>query len=96
MGVWPNIDDIRTVEEAAGIFPSSLEIRKALHSFMRSCKGMNNKTAKKVLEAIEDTAELNKNFDPEFLWPEAPETESNDPMDEFGEWHRTQAILTTI
>ena len=96
MGVWPIIEDIRTVEEAAGMFPSSLEIRKALHAFMRSCKGMNNKTAKKVLEAIEDTAELNKTFDPEFLWPEAPETESEDPVDEFGEWHRTQAILTTI
>ena len=96
MGVWPIIEDIRTAEEAAGIFPSSLEVRKALHSFMRSCKGLNNKTAKKVLEAMEDTAELNKNFDPEFLWPEAPETESEDLVDEFGEWHRTQAILTTI
>ena len=94
MGVWPNIDDIRTVEEAAGIFPSSLEIRKALHSFMRSYKGMNNKTAKKVLKAIRHCG--HKNFHPEFLWPKAPETESNDPVDEFGEWHRTQAILTTI
>ena len=90
MGIWPVIEDIRTSEEAANIFPTSMEIRKALHSFMRTCKGLSNKAAKKVMEALEDTDELNKSIDPEFIWPEAAETESEEPVEELGEWHYVQ------
>ena len=90
MGIWPVVEDIRTEEEAAGIYPTSMETRKALHSFMRSCKGLNNKTAKKVMEALLDLEELNKSIDPEFIWPEAADVESDEPFDELGKWHDVQ------
>ena len=76
--------------KTAGIYPTSMETRKALHSFMRSCKGLNNKTAKKVMEALLDLEELNKSIDPEFIWPEAADVESDEPFDELGKWHDVQ------
>ena len=88
MGVFPIIEDLRKDEEVANISPTSLEVRTALHIFMRKVRGFNSKSAKKVLEAMEDTAtELAKNYDPEMIWPEAASVEGDDPVDELGEWH---------
>ena len=37
---------------------------------------------------MEDTAaEVAKNYDPELIWPEAANVESDEPVDELGEWH---------
>ena len=88
MGVFPIIEDLRKEEEVANVCPTSLEVRTALHNFMRTGKGFNNKTAKKVLEAMEDApAEVAKNYESEFIWPEAASVEGDEPVDELGEWH---------
>ena len=66
--------------------PTSLEIRKSLHNFLRSVRGLNNKTAKKVMEALEDMAtEASRSYDPDYIWPESITEESNEPVDELGE-----------
>ena len=87
MGIWPMIEDMRTEAETANIMPTSMEIRKGLHSFMRTCKGFNNKSARKVMESLEDATEHSKPFEPDFIWPEAAEVEGEEPVDELGEWH---------
>ena len=88
MGVLPVIEDLRTELEIASISPSSLEIRKALHNFLRSVRSLNNKTAKKVMEAMEDMAtEVGRSYDPEYIWPEAVTEESEEPVNELGELH---------
>ena len=88
MGVFPIIEDLRSEVEVANVCPTSLEIRTSLHNFMRTVKGFNNKSAKKVMEAMEDTAaEVAKNFEPEVIWPEAASVESDEPVDELGKWH---------
>ena len=85
MGVFPIMEDLRGEEETTNVFPTSLEVRTALHNFMRTVKGFNNKSAKKVMEAMEDiTAEMAKNYDPELIWPEAVSVESDEPVDELG------------
>ena len=72
MGILPVIEDVRTEGEVANIYPTSLEIRTAMHNFMRTVRAYNNKTAKKVIEAMEDmTTEVNKSYDPDFIWPDA-------------------------
>ena len=86
MGILPVIEDVRKEEEIASISPTSLEIRTALHNFLRTVKGLNNKSAKKVMEAMEDmNTEVAKTFEPEFIWPEAAGVESEEPVDELGE-----------
>ena len=88
MGILPVIEDVRKEEEIANISPSSMEIRTALHNFLRTVKSLNNKSAKKVIEAMEDmNTEVAKTFDPEFVWPEAAGVETDEPVDELGEWH---------
>ena len=88
MGILPVIEDLRSEEEVASVSPSSLQIRKALHNFLRSVRGLNNKTAKKVMEAMEDMAtEAGRSFDPDYIWPEAVTEESDEPVDELGELH---------
>ena len=44
-----------------------------LNAFMQTCKGFNDKSAKKVMESLEDTAEHSKQLEPEYIWPEAPD-----------------------
>ena len=86
MGILPVIEDMRTEEEVANISPSSLEIRKAVHNFLRSVKSLNNKSAKKVMEAMEDmTTEVSRSYEPDYIWPEAVTEESDEPVDELGE-----------
>ena len=88
MGVFPIMEDLRGEEETTNVFPTSLEVRTALHNFMRTVKGFNNKSAKKVMEAMEDiTVEMAKNYDPELIWPEAASVESDEPVDELGKCH---------
>ena len=86
--VFPIIEDLMSEDEVANVCPTSLEIRTSLHNFMRTVKGFNNKSAKKVMEAMEDTAaEVAKNYEPEVIWPEAASVESDEPVDELGKWH---------
>ena len=88
MGVLPIIEDLRTELEIASVSPSSLEVRKALHNFLRSVRGLNNKTAKKVMEAMEDMAtEVGRCYDADYIWPEAVTEESEEPVNELGELH---------
>ena len=95
LGVLPIIEDVRRTDGEALVRPSSWDVRVALHSFLRSCKGMNNKSAKKTLEAMEDIAtEAAKSLDPEFLWPEHAAAEGEDPVDDLGEWH--EYCITSI
>ena len=92
MGVLPVIEDLRTELEVSSMSPSSLEIRKALHNFLRSVRSFNNKTAKKVMEAMEDMAtEAGRSFDPDYIWPESVTEESDEPVDELGELHEYYA-----
>ena len=88
MGVLPIIEDLRTEMEIASVSPSSLEVRKALHNFLRSVRSLNNKTAKKVMEAMEDmAAEAGRCYDADYIWPEAVTEESEEPVNELGELH---------
>ena len=91
-GIFPVIEDLRKGDVAR---PSSWEIRVALHNFLRSCKGFNNKSAKKTLEAMDDiAAEASKNFEPECIWPEHVAAEGDEPIDELGKWQNiVQSIL---
>ena len=43
MGILPVIQDVRSNDQIADQFPSSMEIRKAMSHFLRGCQGFNNK-----------------------------------------------------
>ena len=87
-GVFPVIEDLRGGEDSSSR-PTSWEIRVALHAFMRSCKGFNNKSAKKTIDAMEEiAAESARNFEPECLWPEHVAAEGEEPIDELGKWRK--------
>ena len=59
-----------------------------LLSITSTVNGFNNKSAKKVMEAKEDTAaKVDKNYEPELIWTDAASAESDEPVDELGEWH---------
>ena len=78
--------------EIASVSPSSLEIRKLLHNFLQSVRSLNNKTAKKVMKAMEDmVTEAGRSYDPEYIWPEAVTEESEEPVNELGELHEHYA-----
>ena len=93
LGILPAIEDLRKTEEEAAVRPSSWDIRVALHCFLRTCKGFNNKSAKKTLEAMEEIEiEAAKSLDPEYLWPEHASSEGEEPVDELSEWLNTVQI----
>ena len=98
MGILPVIEDVRTEVEVANIGPSSLEIRKALHNFLRSVRSLNNKSAKKVMEAMDDMAtEVGRSYEADYIWPESVNEESEEPVDELGECHEfTLGNIITI
>ena len=87
MGVLPLLEDLRSQDEIANLFPNSWDIRVATNSFLRSSKGFNSKTAKKVMEAMDDMdTEMSRSFEPEFLWPEHASSEGEEPVEDLGKW----------
>ena len=94
MGILPVIEDLRSEGEIASLFPSSWDIRSALFNFMRTVKGFNNKSVKKIMEAMDDIeTELSRSLDPEFVWPECVASEGDEPVeDELGKWHKVQTV----
>ena len=58
-------------------------------------KSLNNKSAKKVMEAMEDMAtEVGRSYEADYIWPESVTEEGDEPVDELGELHEVESIIT--
>lgn len=81
--ILPLMEDMRNTEEKGkGI--SSMEVRKAMFKFLRSVLGFNNRIPKKLTEAMAEIKKVQNPVDPEWIWPEAQELESLEPLEEQG------------
>ena len=81
--ILPLMEDMRNNEEKGkGI--SSMEVRKAMFKFLRSVLGFNNRIPKKLTEAMAEIKKVQNPVDPEWIWPEAQELESLEPLEEQG------------
>ena len=84
MGILPVIQDVRSDEQIAEKFPSSLELRKAMAHFLRSCQGFNNKIPRTLQEALAEGPDKLAVIEAEFLWPEAHSEEGDTPVEDSG------------
>lgn len=81
--ILPLMEDMRSSEEKAkGI--SSMEVRKSMFKFLRTVLGFNNRIPKKLTEAMAEIKKTQNPVDPEWIWPEAHELESLEPLEEQG------------
>ena len=87
MGVLPAVEDVRSNDQIAEKFPSSLEIRKAMAYFLRTCLGLNNKIPRTLQEALAEGPDKWTPIEPEFIWPEAHTEENDDPIEESGTYN---------
>ena len=60
------------------VHPQPEDLRRGVHVFMRSVRGMNNRGAKTILAAMEDPSEVAKEAQLSHIWPEAPAQEQED------------------
>ena len=84
MGILPVIQDVRSNDQIADQFPSSIEIRKAMSHFLRGCGGFNNKIPRTLQEALAEGQDKWVPIEPEFLWPEAHTEENDEPVEDSG------------
>ena len=84
MGILPVIQDVRSNDQIADQFPSSLEIRKAMGHFLRGCQGFNNKIPRTLQEALAEGQDKWVAIEAEFLWPEAHTEENDVPVEDLG------------
>ena len=84
MGILPVIQDVRSNDQIAEQFPTSLEIRKALGHFLRGCQGFNNKIPRTLQEALAEGQDSWVPIEAEFLWPEAHNEENDTPIEDSG------------
>jgi hypothetical protein len=71
MGILPVIQDVRSNDKIADQLPSSMEIRKAMSLFLRSCLGFTNKIPRTLKEPLAEGQDKWADIEAEFLWPEA-------------------------
>ena len=69
-------------EKGKGI--SNMEVRKAMLKFLRYMLGFNNVIPKKLMEAMAEIEKVQNPVYPEWIWPEAQELESLEPLEELG------------
>ena len=84
MGILPAILDVRSDEQIGEQFPSSMDIRKAMAHFLRSCQGFNNKIPRTLQEAMAEGQEKWVAMEPEYIWPEAHSEENDTPLEDLG------------
>ena len=84
MGILPVIQDVRSNDQIADQFPTSLEIRKSMAHFLRSCQGFSNKIPRTLQEAMTEGQEKWVAIEPEFMWPEAHSEENDIPLEDLG------------
>ena len=85
MGILPVIQDVRSNDQIADQFPSSMEIRKAMSHFLRGCQGFINKIPRTLQEAL--VAEGQDKWvaiEAEFLRPAAQTQENDTPVENLG------------
>ena len=71
-------------EELRGTIISSMDIRKRISKFLRTCQGFNNRIPKKLSEATKDSKRNPAPAEPEWIWPEPHVEESNVPLEDTG------------
>ena len=81
--VRPLIEDMKE-GELRGTLISSMDIRKGISKFLRTCQGFNNRIPKKLAEASEDIKRNPSPAEPEWIWPEPHVEEVNVPLEETG------------
>ena len=80
------------------IHPDPMELREAVHGFMRKVEPMNNRGGKKLLGAMEDPVEVAKVGQVPHLWPEAPTVnrESDEGRKCNKLWDRKTVTITMV
>ena len=71
-------------EELRGTIISSMDIRKRISKFLRTCQGFNNRISNKLSEAIEDSQRNPASAELDWIWPEFHVEKSNVPLEETG------------
>ena len=80
--VLPLLEDMRVEVEKTN--PVSMDIRKGLAKFLRTCQGFNNRVPKSLTDAIEEVKRNPSPAEPEWVWPEPHDEESVEPLEEPG------------